>query len=211
MIFSVVPTVGTYLSYIQGLSSAILPNKYIAIGLGFLASIILAIIFYSENVKTYKKSLAEILATGYFMNFTGKLGTLLKSKKPIKLLFPKNKMKSFKSHNIIVEIGIPNSLKSLVEYSEHVESNTEIIYIETSKQSEPFWLRGKESKDTLIIYEVPRTLFSIQKYLKSDFSNTKKAEKKSKRIYNYFNDKIEKLRIENSHLIPTKNLQFKRV
>lgn len=211
LIFSVVPTVGTYLSYLQGLSTEFLPNKFVAILIGLIASIALAVIFYSENVKSYKKSLAEILATGYFMNFTGKLGALLKSKKPIEFIFPKNIVKSFYSDSIMIEIGIPNSLKTLVEYNELVESNSEIIYVETSELSEPLWLRGKVTKDVLTIYEVPRTLFSIQKYLKSDFSSTQQAQKKSKKIYNYFNDKIDKLRIENSQLIPTKNLKFKRV
>lgn len=211
LIFSVVPTVGTYLSYIQGLSSTILPNKFIAIGLGLLASIILAIIFYSENVKTYKKSLAEILATGYFMNFTGRLGILLKSKSPIEFIFPNNIKKTFNTDSVSVEIGIPKSLDSLISYSEHIESNSEIIYVNNDDKNEPFWLRGVVSDNRLIIFEFPRTLFSIPKYLNSDFNTKAKSERKSKRIFSCFNYKIEKLRIENSHLLPTKNLQFKRV
>ncbi len=211
MIFSIVPTVGTYLSYLQGLSTTILPDKLMAILIGLLASIILAIIFYTENVRTYKKSLAEILATGYFMNITGKLGILLKSKIPIDFIFPNNEKRSFSTDQILVEIGIPKSLNSLISFSEKVESDSELIYVDNSNLNDPFWLRGKVTDHRLTIFEFPRTLFSIPKYLKSDFNTASKAEKKSKKIYAYFNDKIEKLRIENSQLIPTKKLKFKRV
>ncbi|MBT8394650.1 MAG: hypothetical protein HKO81_03060 [Flavobacteriaceae bacterium] len=211
LIFSVVPTIGTYLSYLEGLSTSILPNKFMAITIGLLASILLAIVFYTENVRTYKKSLAEILATGYFMNFTGKLGTLLKSKTPISFIFPNNKKKSFNTDQILVEIGIPKSLNSLISFSEQVESDSDIIYVDNSELSEPFWLRGKVTDQKLTIFEFPRTLFSIPKYLKNDFNSDSKAEKKSKKIFAYFNDKINKLRIENSQQIPTKKLKFKMV
>ena len=211
LIFSVVPTVGTYASYLQGLSTEILPNKFMAILIGLIASVILAVIFYSENVKTYKKSLAEVLATGYFMNFTGKLGTLLKSKSPISFIFPDKSKISFNTNSISVEIGIPRSLVSLIEYSEHVESNSEIIYVDNSKWDEPFWVRGTKTKDRLLIFEYPRTLFSIPKYLKSDFSSENKSERKSKKIFGYFNEKIQDLRRENSQLIPSDKLKFKIV
>ena len=211
LIFSVVPTVGTYLSYIQGLSTGILPNKFIAIIIGLVASIILAVIFYSENVKTYKKSLAEILATGYFMNFTGKLASLLKSKEPIDFIFPKNKKVTFKPEDIVIEIGIPKSLKSLNSFCEVVDSSTDIIFVDNPYFNEPFWLRGKQIKNSLIIYEYPRTLFSLPKYLKSDFASEKKAEKISKKVFSYFHDKIEGLRIENSQILPTNKLIFKTV
>lgn len=211
LIFSVVPTVGTYVSYLQGLSAEILPNKFMAILIGLIASVILAIIFYSENVKTYKKSLAEVLATGYFMNFTGKLGTLLKSKSPISFIFPDGSKIAFNTNSISVEIGIPRSLQSLIDYSEHVESDSEIIYVDNSKWNEPFWVRGTKTDNRLLIYEYPRTLFSIPKYLNADFSSDKKAEKRSKKIFGYFNDRIQDLKRENSQIIPTGKLKFKIV
>jgi len=211
LIFSVIPTVGTYFGYLQGVSPEILPNKYYAIGIGLLASLILAIIFYRENVKSYKKSLAELLATGYFMNFTGRLGKLLKSKVPINFRFQDGSIQSFDTKTIFVEIGIPGSLQALTAYSNSVENNSEIMYVTDATGSEPFWLRGNVEENTLLIYEFPRTLFSLATYLKTEFDDIKKAEKKSKRIYGYFQKKIEELRILNSNLLPQDRFVFKQV
>jgi len=211
LIFSVIPTVGTYFGYLQGVSPEILPNKYYAIGIGLIASLVLAIIFYRENVKSYKKSLAELLATGYFMNFTGRLGKLLKSKVPIDFTFKDGSVLSFESKDILVEIGIPGSLQALTTYSNSVESNSEIIYVRGATGSEPFWLYGNVEENILMIYEFPRTLFSLASYLKTEFDEIKKAEKKSKKIYGYFEKKIEELRIINSSLLPQGRFIFKHV
>ena len=143
LVFSVVPTVGTYIGYIQGISPKVLPNKWIAIGIGLVASVLLALFFYRENVNAYKKSLAEILATGYFMNFTGKLGSLLKSKVPVEFILPDNSVVALDTDRILVEIGIPSSHEALVDYSEEVERKSDIIYVREATQREPFWVRGK--------------------------------------------------------------------
>ena len=196
LIFSVIPTVGTYVSYVQGLSPDLLPSKVIAVLIGMIASIILAVIFYRENVKSYKKDLARILATGYFMNFTGKLGNILKSKVPVRFQFPDESVKSFMPENITVEIGIPKTLNRLKKYSDKIASESDIIYLRESSQSEPFWLRGHDEEDHLTIYEYPRTLFAISKYLKSELSDIKRSEKRSKKIFKYFIDQIDELKVE---------------
>ncbi|NNE02982.1 MAG: hypothetical protein HKN52_07435 [Eudoraea sp.] len=211
LIFSVIPTVGTYFGYLQGVSPEILPNKFYAIGIGLITSLILAIIFYRENVKSYKKSLAELLATGYFMNFTGRLGKLLKSKVPINFTYKDGSIKSFDAKDIFVEIGIPGSLQALTRYSNSVESLSEILYVTDATQSEPFWLRGNVEENTLMIYEFPRTLFSLAGYLKTESGDMKKAEKKSKKIYGYFEKKIEELRILNGSQLPMDKFEFKHV
>ncbi|MEZ2413832.1 STING domain-containing protein [Muriicola sp. E247] len=208
MFYSVIPTVGTYEGYLQGIAPKLFPNQWIALGIGIVLSIILAFVFYFENVKAYKKSLAEILATGYFMNFTGRLGKLLKTKTPIHFSFPDGSIKTFTSNLISVEIGMPVSLSTLVKYSEKVEMNSDIVYVREETYSEPFWVRADILDTKLIIYEFPRTLFSISRYLRKDFINTAKAEKNSKKIYSYFSDKIDELRIEYSNEISNERLHF---
>lgn len=208
LFYSVFPTVGTYGSYANGIAPELFPNKWVAIAIGVVASIALAVIFRTDNIKTYKKSLAEILATGYFMNFTGRLGRLLKSKSPIEFSFPDKSVKTFTANKISVEIGLPKNLSSLNKYAESVEQNADIIYLREESSSEPFWLRAKIENEKLIIYEFPRTLFSLSKYLKSEFSDKKSADKNSKIIYSYFHNKIEQLRIEHSSEISNDKLNF---
>lgn len=208
LFYSVVPTAGTYGGYLQGIAPNIFPNMWIAIIIGLVLSIVLALIFYYENIKAYKKSLAEILATGYFMNFTGRLGKLLKTKTPIHFSFPDGSVKMFTSDLIRVEIGMPISLSSLNKYSENVEMNSDIVYVREETYSEPFWVRAKVEDNMLVIYEFPRTLFSISRYMKEDFSDVGKAEKNSKRIYSFFYEKIDQLRIEYSSEISNSKLNF---
>lgn len=211
LFYSVFPTVGTYGGYLQGIAPNFFPNIWVAIGIGLFISVILAIIFYRENVKAYKKSLAEILATGYFMNFTGRFGKLLRTKTPIHFSFPDNSIKKFNTDQITVEIGMPTSLKSLNEYCEMAENNFDIVYVREATYSEPFWIRAAIKNDKLIIYEFPRTLFSLSRYLKADFMDQKSAEKNSKKIYKFFREKIEQLRIEFSNEISNDKLNFKNV
>lgn len=208
LFYSVFPTVGTYGSYANGIAPDLFPNKWMAIGIGVVASVVLAVIFHADNVKTYKKSLAEILATGYFMNFTGRLGKLLKSKSPMEFSFPDKSVKIFTSDNIRVEIGLPVNLSALSRYAEQVEQKADIIYLREESGSEPFWLRARIEDGKLIIYEFPRTLFSLSKYLTAEFPDKARADKNSKKIYSYFHSKIEQLRIEHSSEISNGKLNF---
>ena len=207
LFYSIFPTVGTYGGYLQGIAPSIFPNIWIAIGIGLVASIIMAFIFHADNVKSYKKSLAEILATGYFINFTGRLGKLLKTKVPIDFHFP-DAIRTFDPNKIRVKIGMPKSLSSLSNYCETVEEEADIVYIRESTLSEPYWLRAKIENEMLVIYEFPRTLFSLSKYLKEEFSDNETAEKNSKKIYSYFAKKIEQLRIEHANEISNDKLHF---
>lgn len=211
LFYSVFPTVGTYSGYLEGVAPKVFPNIWVAIGIGLLFSVILAVIFYRENVKAYKKSLAEILATGYFMNFTGRIGKLLRTKTPIHFSFPDDSIKTFTTDQITVEVGMPENLQSLNKYAETIEDSYDIVYVREATFSEPFWVRATIRDNSLIIYEFPRTLFSLSKYLKEDFTDHKSAQKNSKKIYNFFHNKIEQLRIEHSSEISNDKLNFKMV
>lgn len=208
LFFSVFPTVGTYGGYINGFAPKLFPNIWVAIGIGLAASVGLALLFHTDNVNAYKKSLAEILATGYFMNFTGRLGKLLKSKTPIEFSFPDNSVKSFSTEKIVVEIGLPVNLSSLSKYSERVEQDADIVYVREESMSEPYWLRAKILDGRLVIFEFPRTLFSLSKYLKTEFIDRESADRNSRKIYHFFHKKIEQLRIEHSSEISNDKLNF---
>lgn len=208
IIYSIIPTAGTYGSYINDMAPGLFPNVWIALAAGLLGSGLLLWIIRLDNIKKYKQSLAEILATGYFMNFTGKLGRLLRSKTPIEFSFPGNVSKTFTTDKISVEIGLPENINALNKYAENVEQKSDIVFVRQESSIEPFWLRAKYTGENLVIYEFPRTLFSLTKYLKDDFKDQKSAEKNSKEIYSYFHKKIEHLKTEYSGEIAGARLNF---
>lgn len=211
LFYSVFPTVGTYGGYLEGVAPSIFPNPWISLGIGLLVSVILALIFYLENVRAYKKSLAEILATGYFMNFTGRLGKLLQSKAPINFLFPDGNTLTFTSDQIHIEIGLPKDLTSLKQYADNAIKESKVVYIREATQSEPFWVRAKVDGNNLTIFEFPRTLFALPSYLKEDFKDPKSAQKHSRKIFTYFREYIERLQISASQEIPLANMAFKKL
>ncbi len=211
LIFSVIPTIGTYLGYLQGVTPDLLANKYVAIGVGLVASIILAFVFYKENVKSYKRSLAEILATGYVMNFTERMGRLLQSKLPYKILIGDLEGQPISPDNIYVEIAIPKSMQALKDYANTVDEETTTVFLEDPSSGQPIWLRGKLEKDDLYIYDFPRTLFALRNYLKADFSNPKKEAKRSKKIFAYFSDKVDELREERISDFLSNRINFKTI
>lgn len=208
LFYSVFPTVGTYGGYLQGFAPRIFPNMWIALGAGLVLSVLLALVFYTENVKTYRRSLAEVLATGYFMNFTGRLGRLLRTKTPVNILFPDHSVRAFKPSNIYVEIGMPDNLPALKRYCEQVEAETEIVYVQDGGGNEPFWLRARTNGQTLLIYEYPRTLFALPRYLRDDFADPDNARRKSARIFGFFRKKIDKLRLEYADELAGEHMRF---
>ena len=209
-VFSVVPTAASYEGYLQDLvPMELLSNKIAELGVGAGLSILLALVFYRDNVRSYKKSLAEILATGYFSNFTGRLGRLLQFTDPHTFIFPGDIEHRVNSEDIEVHVEIPKSFSALKKYSKNVKKNYPIAYLKDSPTKDPMWVRGVVKDDgKMIIYEYPRTLFAIPTYLKKDFATEVKAEKNSKKLFGYFNAKINSLRNEYSRDIDEEKIHF---
>ncbi|MCX2720021.1 STING domain-containing protein [Lentiprolixibacter aurantiacus] len=209
-IFSVVPTAASYEGYLKDIVPLeLLSNKFVELGVGAGLSLLLALVFYRENLKSYKKSLAEILATGYFSNFTGRLGRILDSKKPLTFVFTDNKECLVNPENIEVYVKLPDSLSALKKYSSDVKKNYPIAYLKDSPTQDPLWVRGMVDDDgKMTIYEYPRTLFALPSYLKKDFSTQKKAEKNSIKLFAYFKAKIEGFRIEFSQDLDEERIRF---
>jgi hypothetical protein len=213
LLFSIVPTLGSYEGYVKELVPlTIFPNRYMIIVAGVLISLLFVLIFYIDNKRNYQKSLSEVLATGYFMNFTGPLSKVLSARSAIKLGFPDGTESSVDPGKIKVEVGMPLSMGSLIAYADKVKAESEIVYVREITGSEPFWVRArKEGDGSLTIFEFPRTLFALSYYLGEDFSDKAKADKISKRLYKYFDKKIQNLRIVNSDKIAADRLQFRPV
>ena len=212
-IFSVVPTAASYEGYLQDLMPLdALSNRIVEIGIGVALSLVFALIFYRDNVLSYKKSLAEILATGYFTNFTGRLGRLLQGKQPVTFLFPNNREYEVLPQQIEVQVALPTSMLALRQHSHGINLDSEVAYISQSSSSEPFWVRAVRKEDGgLTIFEYPRTLFALPQYLQKDFSDPKKSEKNSKKLFKHFNAKIENSRMAYSQDLPEKQFVFNYV
>ncbi len=212
-IFSIVPTVASFEGYLQDLLPLqILSNRFVEIGIGLVLSITLALIFHKGNVRNYKKSLAEILATGYVANFAGRIGRLLKGKTAIELSFPDNTIIKILPENVNVVVGLPTSLNSLNSFAGKTESDTVIVYVREATQTEPYWVRARlEEDESLTIFEFPRTLFALPKYLSKDFPDAATSEARSKKIFDYFNKKVESLKIEFSQDFPEGQIEFQSV
>ncbi|MCE2612620.1 hypothetical protein LVD13_06525 [Flavobacteriaceae bacterium D16] len=210
LVFSVVPTAASYEGYLKDMVPLeLLSNKFVELGVGAGLSLLLALVFYRENIRSYKKSLAEILATGYFSNFTGKLGRVLQTNKPLTFIFPNGVEHQVYPDNIQVQVALPNSLSSLKKYSGDVKKKCQIAYLKDSPTQDPFWVRGViNGGGKMTIYEYPRTLFALPSYLRKDFDDEVTAEKNSKTLFRYFNAKIESFRIEFSQDIPENNIHF---
>jgi hypothetical protein len=209
-IFSIIPTIGTYGGFLDGIIT--FPNKWMAFGSGFAVSVILAIIFHAENKRNYRRSLAEILAMGYFMNFTGRLAKLLKGKADISFSFPDANLVAYPPGKVNVKVGIPGTLNALVKYCNMVEAQCDVVYIRESTKNDPYWVRAKKEDDgTITIYEFPRTLFALSRYLEKEFENQHKAEKNSKKIYKYFDEKLKQLKIQHSNEFPNDRIKFEYV
>jgi hypothetical protein len=209
-IFSVVPTAASYEGYLRDLVPLeLLSNKFVELGVGATLSLLLALVFYRENIKSYKKSLAEILATGYFSNFTGRLGRVLQVNKPLGFIFPDGRELQVKPRDIQVKAALPTSLKALKQYSDDIKEKYPIAFLKDPPMQDPIWVRALVKDDgKMIIYEYPRTLFALPSYLKKDFANPSKADKSSQKLFAYFNAKIETFQIEFSQDIPEGRIHF---
>lgn len=209
-IFSIIPTIGTYGGFLDGIIT--FPNKWVAFGSGLVVSVVLGVIFHAENKRNYRRSLAEILAMGYFMNFTGRLAKLLKGRADINFSFPDANLKAYPPGKVNVKVGIPATLNALVQYCNMVEAQAEVVYIRESTKNDPYWVRAKKETDgTITIYEFPRTLFALSRYLEKEFENQEKAEKNSKKIYKYFDEKLKQLKIQHSNEFPNDRIKFEYV
>ena len=212
-LFSILPTVASFNGYLQELIPLpLIANKYVELVMGLLLSVCLAIIFHKGNVRNYKKSLAEILATGYFTNYVNRLGRLLDSKAPLRFSFPDQSELELPADSVKVIINQPISLAALKKCAEEVNTKTSVVYIRDANLSEPFWVRArKDENDRLLILEYPRSLFTLPKYLKKEFSGGRRAEEKSKKIFGFFNAKIDDFKETYAEDIPISKLEFRHI
>ncbi|MBS1747251.1 MAG: hypothetical protein JST21_13860 [Bacteroidetes bacterium] len=199
LLFTGAPTAGTYTGYLNGYLNEILPqwlivNPWLTLGITILLFIIVIIILYYFNNEAHKKSLAEVLATGYFLNFSGKLTTLLKQENEITFLRSSGPL-TVPSSKIKLDILLPTSKDAMEETASGIEQTSEIAYIGNRSFTEPnLWMRIKENVEdgSVSIIEFPRTLFALPHYLSTEYK-----QGNSKKIHQAFNNKFRQLIADN--------------
>lgn len=157
-----------------------------------IAVVIFTVIFLyclRNKYNEYEKSIAEVLETGYFSNFFEKTALHISQKKqanqPIQFKFNDGTKETVKADQIKVKVILPLSLSSLEDTIDKVGKITKSGNIDNGA-----WVLAKKNlNNTITIYEYPRTLTAIQRYLppKYDYS-----EEKSKNFHKLFNAKFDK-------------------
>jgi hypothetical protein len=138
--------------------------------------------------------LAEVLATGYFLNFSGKLTSLLRQESEITFLRSSGPL-AISANKIKLVVWLPASKNAMEEAASDIEQTSEIVYIGTRSFTEPnLWLRIKEdvTNGMVSIMEFPRTLFALPHYLSTGYK-----QENSKKIHKAFNNKFRQLMADN--------------
>lgn len=198
VIFSGIPTVPTYTGMLnEVLPTWLLAHKSLLFGLGFMVFVLVLSLMYIYNNEANKRSLAQILATGYFQNFSGKLYFLLTQNQPLSFLLPQQETLSIHPSQVTVQIHLPASLEALRQQTADINANTQIAYIDSQPFNEPFWVRVQVKEGAIIIVEIPRTLFSLPKYLSEAYSQAM-----SVKMHRAFNQRFKQLIQDNANIIP---------
>jgi hypothetical protein len=199
VVFSSIPTVPTYTGLLNGVLPVWFTENHafmILTGIGIFIVFLTLLFFYNKEAN--KKSLAQILATGYFQNFSGKLYFLLTQNQELSFLLPNQQISKVHPKNVFVEIILPQSRDALRSQTAHINSTTQIAYIDSNPFNEPFWVRIKQHEDdTVTIVEIPRTLFALPKFLSEAYT-----QQASVKMHAAFNKKFKQLIEDNANIIP---------
>lgn len=186
----IIPSSGFYFEFIPKLVSC---PKVILI----VTTIVLAIILYLYTIrkqfKDYERAISEVLETGYFNNFFDKIARNIQQKKtnkqPVKLMFEISApgvQIPIETNKITVKVILPKSHDELKSVINEIDKITEKVTLETGD-----WVKARynEASGTVTIYECPRTLLAISKYLMTN--NESYSSRHSEVLHKYFNDKFD--------------------
>ncbi len=199
VLFTGAPTAGTYTGYVNGYLNSLLPkwmieNPWLTFVItAFLFVVVLFIIYYF-NYEARKKSLGEVLATGYFLNFSGKLTSMLKQQSEITFIRASG-TQTIPIQQIRLDVMLPTSKSALEKVASDIEGTSEIAYLGNRSFSDPdLWVRiTEDTSDGLFkIMDFPRTLFALPRYLSAEYT-----ENTSRRIHKAFNEKFTQLVADN--------------
>jgi len=178
--------------------------------IGVFTLFVLIIFFVQSNLGKKERALAEILATGYFINFLEPLSKNIG--KITEVIFKDtNESRRFELKNIRITIYLPANSDSLALIADELNNNADYKNIDVinSKDGTPFWARAFEEGENLKIADYPRTLFSLPLFVKLNMGE--KRSKKLNKYYQSFNNQLEDLLENNRQDYVLRNVQIEYV
>ncbi len=185
---SALSTFGTILIFDSPIVSLIVGILILILVLGALIQI---------SLIKKEKALAEILATGYFINFVEPLANNIYQKTTI--YYPESSHEhEVELTEIKITLKIPVSTEQLVLVDEDFRNNKSYtnIQIDNLQTGGRIWLKAIEEESKLILMDYPRTLLSLPKFIKTNVG--KRKPNRMKKYYESFYNKLEELIDENS-------------
>ena len=185
---SALSTFGTILIFDSPIISLIVGILILILVLGALIQI---------SLIKKEKALAEILATGYFINFVEPLANNIHQKTTI--YYPESSHEhEVELTEIKITLKIPVSTEQLVLVDEDFRNNKSYtnIQIDNLQTGGRIWLKAIEDESKLNLMDYPRTLLSLPKFIKTNVG--KRKPNRMKKYYESFYKKLEELIDENS-------------
>lgn len=187
---SIIPTSGFYFEFIPNFVDC---SRLVLILTTVLVALTIYLYNIRKNYKNYEKAIAEVLETGYFSNFFEKVARKLKqkleSKQDMSFTFLRSRPNvpvNIPSHHIEIKLILPRSYDELQQAVTRIDQVSERAALDTGD-----WVNAvyDVAGNKVVIYECPRTLLSLSKYLLTDDESY--TQRQSEVLHQYFNKKFE--------------------
>ncbi|WP_069129946.1 STING domain-containing protein [Rhodohalobacter halophilus] len=180
----------------------------VIIGIAVLFGLIA--LFIHNNLGKKEKALAEILATGYFINFLEPMARNIGKRTEVRFR-DEHKSMHFDINSIEITVYMPMNSDSLDQISDVLNNQKgyQNIDIINAKDGTPFWSRAKVEGDRLKIADFPRTLFSLPRFVKISLGQTK--PKKIRQYYEGFAEQLEDLLEDNRQDYVLRRIKVEKV
>ena len=189
LMVSFIPSVLAYLDFLKRIFT-----ETEALVIAFVVLCLSVFILMFIKITEYRRCVSKALATGYFKNFVEKLVVKFNSKQEDKINFILNNgTKEFLPKQITIKIYLPDSEDSLRRKDIEIQQLAGITYVDSNAFNRPFFVWAKEENNKLVIYDLPRTLFSLKHYVTTEIDEAAKLTKETKPFYELFNSEFEKL------------------
>ncbi len=170
----------------------IFDSPFIPLIIGLLILFLVLGALIQINLIKKEKALAEILATGYFINFLEPLVDNIHLKTEIHFTDSEQK-NEFEQSKIKIHLFVPASTDALEKVDLDFKENKAYknIQLNNAQTGGKIWLKAIEDKDEITLFDFPRTLFSLPKFIKKNIGKRKDAS--MKKYYDSFYTKLESL------------------
>lgn len=173
----------TAIGYYSGVSSIFHTQGSLNVVIFAIILVLLTTITLKFKKTEYEKHIAQVLETGYFMNFIDRTVVSILGSNLLNVNYPHAESVKVDRDKICIKVLLPESQMSLDETKAVVKD----LSIKGSLDDGTWIFHDKNIDDKLVIYDYPRTMTAFAKYLK----DKQYDEKKSKIMHHHFNSKFK--------------------